>query len=309
MTTSPWLALRGDLAAHAATGASPDVILGGPKPDPNYVTEYGKAFNATGDFDGTNYVYARARNAGKQLAVGTVTAYAARLSDLPNQADWVKLQTRADGSDTPISAKPGAVAVNGVPLIWEPQGAPAPSVPWCLIAEVTGDDDPPIKVPSTVTDKAGFDAWIAQQTRIAYLIVQESHVAPPALPSFSWSRKIDLENSDDTTLAAAVTCTDGPAGGVLAFSFDTPDKAGQPIGLGTTQYRLGTSYSQTRTVPAGFESTITITFTPPSDATVDAVFTVGVQTISGDGDDGDMGSDVTTLVAGYTLRLGQTLAS
>jgi hypothetical protein len=307
MADPSWFVLRGGRAGDAPDGTSPDIILGGPKPDDKYADEYDKAFNATGTFGGSNYVYVRARNAGTEQAIGSVSVFAARVGNLQNQNEWLRLQTSDGRRDTNISAQAGAVGVNGAPLIWKPGDAPPPEAPWCLIAEIDGDGHSPVKVPTTVKDKASFDSWIAGEPRLAYLIVQAPKVVPVESPTFGWSRKVNLANDDATTLNVSLTCTKGPAGGSLAYSFDRNDSSGQSIGVGETQYQVNTVYSQTREVPADFASTVNIAFTPAGDDDVDAEFTLEVATDSGGGDDDDdLGTSTRSVVASYTLRFGQT---
>jgi hypothetical protein len=303
---SSWFTLRPQLDGGTPGSGSPDIMLGGPKPDPKFKDQYGTAFNAAGNFGGSNYVYVRARNAGTELGIGSVTVYAARSGSIQNRGEWVALHTADARPNSNISAPAGEVGINGAPLIWEPGAAPAPDHPWCLIAEIDGDGYPPVKVPSTVTDRASFDAWIAGQPRIAYLVVQAPKVAPVEAPTFGWTRKVSLGNSDPTTLSVSLSCTRGPAGGSLAYSFDQNDGSGNPIGVGTTKYQLNNLYSQTRQVPANFASTLTVAYTPAGDEDAGADFTLKVATETGGDDDGDLGTSTTTAVASYTLSFGQT---
>lgn len=300
MTNPSWLTLRGQLSGGGADGTSPDIILGGAHPDPKYTSEYDTAFSPIGKFGDTNYVYVRAKNGGATLAIGSVSVYAARIGSVQNQSQWVGLTTRDGRNSTTISAAAGEVGATGAALIWEPGDAPPPDAPWCLIAQITGDNQPLIKVPHTVTDKAGFDTWIAGQPRMAYVVVQPPAVVPVEAPSFGWSRKVELANAEPVTLDVSLTCTQGPPGGSLAYSFD-----GTQIGIGKTHYQVGLAYSQSPTVPANFSSTLSVAYTPGGDDDGDAQFTLTLATESGD-DGGGMSETTTTPVASYTLRFGQT---
>lgn len=305
MSETPWFVMRSDLAGGPPEGACPDIILGGPKPDPNYAQQYDTAFNRIGHFGGSNYVYVRAINGDTAQAIGSVMVYATRLGGLPNQSEWLQLKT-SDGRDsTNISADAGKVGVTGAPLIWKAGEAPPPEAPWCLVAEIVGDDHPAVQVPTTVADKAGFDAWVADQPRLNYVIVQAPNVVTTGVPTFGWSRMVELANAHSITLTASLTCTKGPAGGSLSFSFDKSDSSGRPIGIGKTQYQIGTVYSQTRTVPADYSSTVSIAYIPALDDHGEAEFTFQVATITGEDDDGDLGTSTTTPIAGYTLSFGQ----
>jgi hypothetical protein len=306
MAEASWLVLRRDLNAGTSEGACPDIILGGPKPDPKYTHQYDTAFNRTGKFNGTNYVYVRARNGGTDRAIGSVAVFATRLGSLQNQSEWVRLHT-GDGRDsTNIWAEAGSVGLNGAPLIWEPGEAPPPDAPWCLIAEIDGDGYPPIQVPQTVTDKASFDAWVADQQRLNYVVVEAPAVVPVPAPSFGWSRMVNLANADATTLDVSLTCTKGPAGGSLSFSFDRNDSSGKAIGVGKTLYQVNAVYSQTRTVPPDFSSTVSVVYSPASDNAGDAEFSFQIATESSDGGGGDLGTSGMTPVASYKLSFGQT---
>lgn len=307
MADTSWLVLRGALDGSAPTGASPDIILGGAKPDPDYTKDYDKAFNRTGNYGHSNYVYVRAKNTGDDLAIGSVLVFAARVGSLQNQSEWVKLHTTDGRGSTNIAAEAGKVAVNGTPLIWEPGEAPPPDAPWCLIAELVGDGQPLITVPTTITDKAGFDTWIATQPRLAYVTVLPPKVVPVQAPTFGWQRLVTLDTGAATTLNVSLTCTAGPAGGWLAYSFDKPDAAGKVIGVGKTRYQLNTAYSQSRSVPAGYSGTVSVTYYPPADADGQAQFSFQVATESGGDDGGDLGTSTTTVVAQYTLSFGQTV--
>ena len=308
MADSSWFVLRGDLEGDAPDGTSPDIILGGPKPDDRYASDYDMAFNAIGTFGGSNYVYVRARNEGTAQAIGSVSVFAAQVGSLQNQSQWLRLHTSDGRKSTNISAQAGTVGVNGAPLIWKPGDAPPPEAPWCLIAEIVGDGHSPIKVPTNVKDKTSFDSWIADEPRLTYLIVQAPKVVPVETPTFGWSRKVNLANADATTLSVGLTCTRGPAGGSLAYSFDANDSSGQAIGVGKTQYEVNKVYSQTRQVPADFASTVNVSFIPASDDVV-AEFTIEVASDSGGGGDGeedDLDTSTRTVVASYALSFGQT---
>jgi hypothetical protein len=306
MADPSWFVLRGDLAGTAPHGTSPDIILGGPKPDNKYASEYDSAFNAIGTFGASNYVYVRAKNAGNAQAIGSVSVYAAQIGSLQNQNEWLRLQTSDKRPNTNISAQAGAVGVNGAPLIWKPGDAPPAGAPWCLIAEIDGDGHAPVKVPTTVKDKASFDSWIAAEPRLAYLIVQAPKVVTVEAPTFGWSRKVKLANAEPTTLNVALTCTKGPAGGSLAYSLDEHDSSGQPIGVGKTTYQVNNVYSQTRPVAADFASTVSVSFIPAGDDDVNAEFTLEVATESGGDDQDDLGTSTRTVVASYALSFGQT---
>jgi hypothetical protein len=306
MADPSWFVLRGDLAGTAPHGTSPDIILGGPKPDTKYASEYDSAFNAIGTFGASNYVYVRAKNAGNAQAIGSVSVYAAQIGSLQNQNEWLRLQTSDKRPNTNISAQAGEVGVNGAPLIWKPGDAPPAGAPWCLIAEIDGDGHAPVKVPTTVKDKASFDSWIAAEPRLAYLIVQAPKVVTVEAPTFGWSRKVKLANAEPTTLNVALTCTKGPAGGSLAYSLDEHDSSGQPIGVGKTTYQVNNVYSQTRPVAADFASTVSVSFIPAGDDDVNAEFTLEVATESGGDDQDDLGTSTRTVVASYALSFGQT---
>lgn len=306
MANDPWLVLRSQLDDGSSAGASPDIILGGPKPDPNYAKQYDTAFNQTGNFSASNFVYVRAKNAGTDLAVGSVELYAVHLGDLPNQGRWTPLHTSDGRSSTNIWAAAGNVGVNGTPLIWEPDGPPPDDAPWCLIAEITGDDYPMMKVPGTVTDRQSFDTWIATQTRLAYMVVKAPEVVTPPAPAFGWEHVVDLKNQAETTLAASLTCTSGAVGGFLSYVFDQNDSSGQSIGVGKTRFQIGNSYSQTRKVPAGFSSKVSVTYTPAADEDGQAALVFQVATESDDGDGGDLDTPTQTVVATYQLSFGQT---
>jgi hypothetical protein len=306
MANDPWFVLRGQLGGGAAEGVSPDIILGGPKPVPNYVKEYGTAFGQSSTFTGSNFIYVRARNTGTDLAIGSVAVFATQLGTLPQQGFWIPLHTSDGRASTNIAVAANGVATNGVPLIWEPAGPPPPSAPWCLIAEITGDAYPRVKVPSTVTDKASFDAWIATQSRLAYLVVKAQAVVPSPVPTFSWERAVHLDNAAETTLSTSLTCTKASPGGYLSYVFDQKDKAGQAIGVGKTLIQLNAAYSQSRTVPAGFNSKVTATYMPTVDGDMHAEFLFQVAVEVTDGDDGDLGNTVRTVVAEYVLSFGQT---
>ncbi|CAK0772691.1 hypothetical protein WCLP8_4900004 [uncultured Gammaproteobacteria bacterium] len=307
MTNNPWFVLRSQLEVGVPGGASPDIILGGPKSDPNYSEQYDTAFNRTGKFGSSNFVYVRAKNTDTDTApgVGSVSVFATRLGSLQNQSQWVKLRTSDGRESTNISAGPGKVGVNGTPLIWEAGETPPAEAPWCLIAEIVGDNHPLITVPETVKDKKSFDAWIATQTRMAYVIVQTPAVVPVQAPTFGWQQVVNLANNAETTLDISLTCTKGTAGGFLSYVFDKNDSSGQEIGVGKTQYQINTPYSQGRKVPAGFNSTVSIAYTPAADEDAEAVFVFQVATESGDGDDGGLGTTTTTVVVNYTLSFGQ----
>jgi hypothetical protein len=308
MADITWLVLRDDLKAQAAFGKSPDIILGGTTPDPSFTSQYNTAFNATGRFGGTNYIYVRARNAGtgSSPAIGSVYVYAVRLASLQNPSEWILLHT-SDGRDhTNIWAQAGKVGINGAPLIWEPGDAPPAKAPWCLVAQLVGDESPAPKVPSSVKDKDGFDSWIASQPTMAYLVVQTPVVPPAEAPTFGWTRTVALGNTQDATLSVSLTCAQGPAGGSLAYSLDQPDSSGQAIGVGKVRYRVGNAYSQSRPVAAGYSSSLTVSYTPPDDMDTDAQFTLEVATETSNGDDGDLGDTTKNAVASYTLRFGQT---
>ena len=305
MADTSWLVLRGDLKASTASGTSPDIILGGAKPDPAFTSKYGKAFNATGHFGDTNYIYVRARNAGTDPAIGSVYVYAVRLASLQNQSEWVPLHTGDARDHTNIAPPAGQVGINGAPLIWEPGDAPPASAPWCLVAQVVGDDHPAPKVPATVKTKAGFDTWIASQPTMAYLVVQAPVVPTVQAPTFGWTQTVALGNTDETTLAVSLTCTKGPAGGSLAYSLAQPDSSGEVIGVGKVLYRLNNAYSQSRTVAAGYGSSLSVSYTPPDNSDNEAEFTLEVATETGGDNDGDLGDTTKTIVASYALSFGQ----
>jgi hypothetical protein len=113
------------LGGGAAEGVSPDIILGGPKPVPNYVKEYGTAFGQSSTFTGSNFIYVRARNTGTDLAIGSVAVFATQLGTLSQQGFWTPLHTSDGRASTNIAVGAGGVATNGVPLIWEPAGPAA----------------------------------------------------------------------------------------------------------------------------------------------------------------------------------------
>lgn len=305
MSDNDWFVLRAEPTAGPSKSGSPDIILGGEEPDPKYTTNYDKVFNATGNYGAANYVYVRAMNAGSEQSIGSVMVWAVRQNSVQNQANWVALKTTDGRDSTNIAADAGAVGVNGAPLVWNAGSAPPPSAPWVLIAEIVGDGHPAIKVPISVKDLASFTAWIAGQSRIAALTVQSPHVPSVAIPSFVWSRLVELDNTDPITLDVSVTCTGGSAGGSLAYRFDENDSQGQAIGIGTTHYQVNAVYSQSRTVPVGFASTLSITYTPAADETAGAQFTVQVATETSDGGDGDLGDTTRTLFINDALNFSQ----
>ena len=307
MSEKDWFVLRTQpLSGHAKSG-SPDIILGGETPNPKYTSNYDSAFNASANFSAANYVYVRAQNSAGTQSIGSVMVYAVRQNNVQNQTNWLTIQT-ADGRDsTNISADAGAVGVNGAALVWRPGAAPPPDAPWMLIAEIVGDGHPKLHVPKTVTDLATFNVWLGDQTRIAALTVQPPVVKPVVRPSFTWSREVDLGNEAPITLDVSVTCTSGPSGGSLAYQFDKNDSQNQSIVVGATAYDVNAAYSQSRTVDAGFASTLTLTYTPPADETGQAAFAVQVATESGGGDGGGDLSDTTkTLFVNDALTFAQT---
>lgn len=308
MANNPWLVLRSRLDNGGSVGASPDIILGSAKPDPSYAKQYDTAFNQIGNFSGSNFVYVRAKNTGTDLAIGSVAVYAAHVGDLPNRGRWTTLHTSDGRSSTNIGAVAGDVAVNGAPLVWEPDGPPPDDAPWCLIAELTGDDNPSVKIPTSVKDKQGFDTWIATQSRLAYAVVKAPAVVTVPAPTFGWERTVDLGNQAETTLVASLTCTSGTAGGFLSYAFDKNDSSGRSIGVGKTRFQVGNAYSQTRTVPAGFSSKVSVTYTPAADDDEQAVLVFQIATESGDSDGGDLDTPTQTVVANYQLSFGQTLS-
>ena len=305
MSDTDWFVLRAQPADGPSKSGSPDIILGGLKPDPAYAENYEETFNASAQFGGANHVYVRAMNAAGALSVGNVSVYAVRQGNVANQAGWIALKTASGLSSTNIVAEAGAVGVNTAPLQWSPGEAPPPAAPWLLIAEIVGDAYPPITLPGTVTDFASFEAWAATQTRIACLVVQAPDVKPVPIPIFTWSRKVEIDNEDPITLDVSVTCTGSTPGGSLAYQFDRNDADGKPIGIGTTVYQLNSSYSQSRTVPAKFTSMLSVTYTPAADETASATFAVQVASESDDGGDGDIGETTRTLLINDTISLGQ----
>ena len=305
MSDSDWFVLRAQPADGPSKSGSPDIILGGLKPDPAYARDYDEIFNATAQFGSANHVYVRARNDAAELSVGNVSVYAVRQGNVANQGTWIALKTADGRATTNIAADAGAVAVNGSALQWSPGDAPPPAAPWLLIAEIVGDGYPQISLPVTVTDFASFEAWAATQTRIACLVVQAADVKPVPIPVFTWSRKVELDNADPITLDVSVTCTSSSPGGTLAYQFDRNDAEDKPIGIGATAYQVNSSYSQSRTVPANFTSTLSLTYTPAADDTASATFAVQVSSESDDGGDGDIGETTRTLVINDTLTLGQ----
>ena len=135
--------------------------------------------------------------------------------------------------------------------------------------------------------------------------MQAADVKPVPIPVFTWSRKVELDNADPITLDVSVTCTSSSPGGTLAYQFDRNDAEDKPIGIGATAYQVNSSYSQSRTVPANFTSTLSLTDTPAADDSASATFAVQVSSESDDGGDGDIGETTRTLVINDTLTLGQ----
>jgi len=307
MSNDAWLQLR-STTAQGATGASPDIILGGLKADPAWAADYDKTFNQSSNYDGTGYVWVRAKNGGAALAIGSASVWVARLTDLVTPANWVQLSTVDGHNSTTIGAPADGVATTGAPLIWHPSGPPAPGAPYCLIAELTGDGFPTESVPQTVLTQADFDAFVASSARMAYLTVQDAPVVTTPKPVFSWSLPIDLDNADQLRLGISLTCTAGPAGGTLAYALDKPDSGGSPIGVGKTQYTIGTSYSQNRVVDAEFAATVTIHFEPPSAADTHAEFTFQVTTLAA-GSGGGHHMEHPKLVSEVSIVFGQTTTS
>lgn len=305
MSDNDWFVLRAQPADGPSKSGSPDIILGGVKPDPAYAKNYDKTFNATAQFGGANHVYVRAKNAADDVSAGSVSVYAVRQGNVANQNMWIPLKTSDGRTSTTIFAQAGAVGVNGSALQWSPGEAPPAGAPWLLIAELTGDEFPLITLPAKVTDFASFEAWAATQTRVACLIVQAPDVKPVPVPVFTWSRKVELDNADPISLAVSVACTSGSAGGSLSYQFDKNDADGKVFGIGTVAYTVGSSYPQTRTVPENFAANLTVTYTPAADDTAAATFAVQVSYESAEDDSGDMGETTTTLVINDTLNLGQ----
>lgn len=307
MSDSTWFVLRAQPAGGPSASGSPDIILGGKTPDPKFSNNYDASFNATGSFGATNYVYVRAKNAASTQSIGTVSVYAARQDNVQNQSTWVTLKTQDGRTATNIAADPQSVGVNGAALVWTPGAAPPPSAPWVLIAEIVDDNHAPLQLPGTVKDLASFNKWIAQQSRVTAMTVQLPHVTPVAVPTFSWNRMIDLENSAETGLLVSVSCTSGAAGGTLAYQFDKNDSQNQPIGVGATAYQVNAIYSQTRTIPPNFASTLTLTFTPAADETASAQFSVQVSTQAADAGDEDLGdSPAPTVFLNDNVSFSQT---
>jgi hypothetical protein len=306
MASATWFVLRETLTA-VATGESPDIILGEAIVNPEFAQNYDKAFGATATYDAQNFIYVRAKNMGTTQAIGSVSVFLARLDRLPHQSEWVTLKT-ADGRDvTNISADPGAVGVSGAPLVWQAGDAPPAAAPWCLIAEINDDTHSPLKLPPTVKDQATFDTWLAQQTRMAYLIVQSPHIIPTAIPSFTWSLAVELDNEAAIKLGTSVTCTAG-SGGTLAYRFDVNDSSGSPIGIGTTAIQFNSAFSQTRTVAPEYKSTFTLTYTPTSSSDAQSSFNVQVSTETiADPSGGDLSPTIQTPVANYTVVFNQKL--
>jgi hypothetical protein len=305
MANSNWFQLRGQLGDSTSAARSPDIILGGPAPDPAYAEKYDKVFGQTGNFGGSNYVYVRAKNKGTGLAIADVAVYATYLRYLPNRSMWQQLHTSDGRPNANLAAEDGQVAVSGAPLIWDPETPPAPDAPYCLIARISGDGHPAPQVPDTVTDQESFDAWVATQPTVAYLTVQEPAVVRVPAPNFVWQGHVTLGNNTPVQLGASLTCTAGSPGGSLSYVFSKNDSGGQPIGVGKTLYRLNAAYSQTRTVPIGFDSDITITYIPAADEDAQAQFLFQVTTdkvSSGRG----TGIAHPTLVAKYDLSFGQS---
>ena len=310
MADDKWLLLRGKLGGGVPDGTSPDIILGGAKPDPAYAKDYDKVFGQTGNFHADNHVYVRAKNASTDLAFGDVTVFVAYLTDLAHPGKWIRLHTSDGRSSTNIGTAAGGVTTNGVPLIWSPKGPPAQGAPFCLIAELSGDNFPEIDVPDTVTDQKTFDAWIATQPRLAYLIVKAPDVVVVPSPTFTWEGHVTLSNKEPVNLGSSLTCTSAPPGGTLAYLFSAKDDSGSVIGVGDTPIRIGSVYSQSETVPANFTSKVTITYKPGSAKEARADFTFRVTselTVSG-GDD-DMPTTETKTVASYKLSFGQDVVS
>lgn len=304
MSDDAWLQVR-STTAEGATGASPDIILGGLKADPAWAADYDKTFNQSSNYSGNGYVWVRAKNDGDTLAIGSARVWVARLTDLAKQANWLELSTADGRNSTTVGAPAGEVATTGAPLIWHPSGPPAPGVPYCLIAELTGDGFPAEPVPDSVKTRADFDAFVASSGRMAYLTVQDAPVVTTPKPVFSWTLPIDLDNDDQIRLGLSLTCTAGPANGALAYSLDKPDSAGNTIGVGKTQYTIGTAYSQNRIVDADFAATVTVNFEPSSAADSQAEFTFQVTTLATGGGGGHK-VEHPKLFAQYSIVFGQT---
>lgn len=297
-----WFYLRDHTVESNIEGTSPDIIIGDENPDPDYAQQYDKVFNKYADFKAKNYIYVRALNKDTEPdnAVGSVSVFVVHLTDLHRQALWTRLVTSDGVNVANIQAKPEAVGVNRTALIWEPDGAPAPEAPYCLIAEITGDDYPLVMVPKTVVDKKSFDTWIAGEPRLAYLMIEEAPVVVAPTPVFAWEGYVNLENKEPVELFTSLTCTSGPENGKLSFVFDEKDIDGEPIGIGDTLYKINIGYSQTRMVPAFFNSKVTVNFKPETSENAQAAITfkAGIDV---------KGTTSVTPVVEYQLNFGQTL--
>ncbi|WP_136442380.1 hypothetical protein [Pacificoceanicola onchidii] len=252
--TAPWLVLRHSLD-DADASSSPDIILGGDKPQPGYSHNYDHNVSAAIAYDKDNNVYVRAMNASEDFAFGNVSVYLSTLDNLTSPSFWQRLLTEDKQTQQAIGAGPGEVGVTPAPFIWPD----VEKAPWCVIAVISDGSHPVPDMPHWLNGQDGFDKWISSQTTMAY----HFYKAPPKpVPSetYAWTGVIDLQNKDEQLVTFTITSTQFAKDAQVSFILDSKDVNSTVISMGNRTLSTGGVYSTSAKVSPGFQSKVTVTY-------------------------------------------------
>ncbi|MEE1888646.1 hypothetical protein [Pseudomonas carassii] len=266
-----WLFIRNNLAQTSPgktppTDASPDIIT---RLAPATAAElssfaecYDQPFSQDVDYHGTNYVYVRARNLGKdtgKTAVGNVQLWYCSADTIDTKPFWKRLSTQDQNNSVSISAPGQAVAVTDIPFLFGNVAAPVQGAPYNLIAFIT-DANHPAPAGSAFTP---LHEAIIEAGNAAYDALAVPPKPPTPATGFGWSSKVALNNAKPVDVTVNLSASRFDPDAEMYFVFETPDANGDIISIGKSPLANGKFYGTPATLPANYVSQVTAYYVAP----------------------------------------------
>ena len=248
--------------------ASPDIIFAGTTPaaDPTVYTSsanYNKDYGSTVYLNQVNYVYIRGFNNTTASETARIWFYYTR-SDLALwPSNWFANNIQVAGNMvnyTTMTASQNEIGVTNPPFLWTPPPLNSGNNHYCAIAFA---ENPPLSSPPQSPAPTGY---MGSTSELANFILSNPNMAwrntvDVSVNTPSWQTTTNITGSTEGgQLQIGIQCTNMPNDSYVAFSVPGPD-AQNTINVPKMQISNGNlALSLPVNWPAGFQSSITISY-------------------------------------------------
>jgi hypothetical protein len=258
MVSKNWFLIRNDLSQASSEGTeasvkSPDIITRSSQASPEELTsfsaEYNKDFSQKVDYQGTNYIYIRAKDLATEVAIGSVSLWYCLLQNLDEKNKWTRLSTQDGNNVVTIHALGQDVTVSETPFVMSNIAPPSQGSPYCLVAFVTD------KMHLAPTDEPLKEA-ILEAANATYRTLSVPEAPPSPASEFGWSSSVKLNNSESIPVMIQLSVSQFDTDAEMYFILDKPDADGNIISIGKSQLVADNVYSTQATLPKNYASKI-----------------------------------------------------